>query len=60
VSARQIHELAQGGGYITRAEPIIFLGDSGTGKTYLLTDLAVAACPQKRRGNIRHCRRGHQ
>jgi len=48
VSAQQIHELAQGG-YITRAEPIIFIGDSGSGKTHLLTGLAVAACRQKLR-----------
>ena len=48
VSAQQLHELAQGG-YITRAEPIIFIGDSGSGKTHLLTGLAVAACRQKRR-----------
>jgi len=27
VSAQQIHELAEGA-YITRAEPIIFIGDS--------------------------------
>jgi DNA replication protein DnaC len=48
VSAQQIHELARGD-YIARAEPIIFIGDSGTGKTHLLTGLAVAACRQKRR-----------
>lgn len=48
VSAHQIHELAQGG-YIGGAEPIIFIGDSGTGKTHLLTGLAVAACRQRRR-----------
>ena len=48
VSAQQIHELAEGG-YIGHAEPIIFIGDSGTGKTHLLTGLAVAACRQKRR-----------
>jgi DNA replication protein DnaC len=48
LSAQQIHELAAGG-YIGRAEPIIFMGDSGTGKTHLLTGLAVAACRQKRR-----------
>jgi len=48
ISAQQIHELAAGG-YIGRAEPIIFIGDSGTGKTHLLTGLAVAACRQKRR-----------
>ena len=33
----------------TSAEPIIFIGESGTGKTHLLTGLAVAACRQKRR-----------
>jgi DNA replication protein DnaC len=48
ISAQQIHELAQGV-YIGRAEPVIFIGDSGTGKTHLLTGLAVAACRQKRR-----------
>jgi len=48
VSAQQIHELAEGG-YIARAEPIIFMGDSGTGKTHLLTGLAVAACRQRLR-----------
>jgi DNA replication protein DnaC len=40
--------LAQGG-YIERAEPIILIGDCGTGKTHLLTGLCVAACRQKRR-----------
>jgi DNA replication protein DnaC len=48
VSAQQIHELARGD-YIAKAEPVIFVGDSGTGKTHLLTGLAVAACRQKRR-----------
>jgi DNA replication protein DnaC len=48
ISAIQIQELAQGG-YLTRAEPIIFIGDSGTGKTHLLTGLCVAACRQKHR-----------
>jgi hypothetical protein len=37
------------GGYIERAEPIIFIGDCGTGKTHLLTGLCIAACRQKRR-----------
>jgi DNA replication protein DnaC len=48
ISAQQIHELAKGD-YIAKAEPVIFIGDSGTGKTHLLTGLAVAACRQKRR-----------
>src|SRR6185369_12432176 len=34
---------------IERAEPVVFIGDSGTGKTHLLTALGVAACRQKRR-----------
>src|SRR3954447_10201713 len=48
IPATQIHELAQGG-YLDRAEPVIFIGDSGTGKTHLLTGLCVSACRQKRR-----------
>src|ERR1700758_5787056 len=48
VSAQQIHELARGD-YIGGADPVIFIGDSGTGKTHLLTGLAVAACRQKHR-----------
>jgi DNA replication protein DnaC len=48
VSAANIAALAEGG-YIERAEPVVFIGDSGTGKTHLLTGLCVAACRQKRR-----------
>ena len=48
VNATQMQELAQGG-YIERAEPVILIGDCGTGKTHLLTGLCVAACRQKRR-----------
>ena len=48
VSATKIQELAQGG-YIERAEPVVFIGDCGTGKTHLLTGLCVAACRQKRK-----------
>lgn len=48
VSPTQLAELAAGG-YIERAEPVVFIGDSGTGKTHLLTGLCVAACRQKRR-----------
>jgi len=46
--ATQIRQLAEGG-YIGRTEPVIFLGDAGTGKTHLATGLAVAACRQRRR-----------
>ena len=48
VSPTLLGTLAQGD-YITRAEPIVLIGESGTGKTHLLTGLCVAACRQKRR-----------
>jgi DNA replication protein DnaC len=48
VSPTRIQELAYGN-YIARAEPVVFIGESGTGKTHLLTGLCVAACRQKRR-----------
>jgi DNA replication protein DnaC len=48
VSPARMAALAEGG-YLERAEPVVFLGDSGTGKTHLLTGLCVAACRQKRR-----------
>ena len=37
------------GGYLARKEPIIFLGETGTGKTHLATGLAVSACRQRKR-----------
>jgi DNA replication protein DnaC len=48
ISAVQLRELAEGG-YIDRAEPVVFIGDCGTGKTHLATALCVAACRQRRR-----------
>ena len=48
ISAMRIRELAEGG-YIERAEPVVFIGECGTGKTHLLSGLCVAACRQKRR-----------
>ncbi len=48
ISAAQIRELAEGG-YVERAEPVLFVGECGTGKTHLMTGLCVAACRQKRR-----------
>jgi DNA replication protein DnaC len=38
-----------GGGYIEAAEPIVFLGEPGTGKTHLATALGEAAARQGRR-----------
>jgi DNA replication protein DnaC len=48
IQAKQLRELAEGN-YMQRAEPIIFIGDSGTGKTHLATGLCVSACQQKKR-----------
>lgn len=48
LSVTQIRELAEGG-YLERAEPVVFIGECGTGKTHLLTGLCVAACRQQRR-----------
>jgi DNA replication protein DnaC len=43
-----IGHLAEGG-YIGKTEPVLFLGDTGTGKTHLATALGVAACRVARR-----------
>src|ERR1700712_3983866 len=43
VTAARMRELADGG-YIDRAEPVLLIGDCGTGKTHLLTGLCVADC----------------
>src|SRR6187399_37593 len=48
VPAARIRELAEGG-YLQRSEPIVLIGESGTGKTHLATGLCLAACRQKRR-----------
>ena len=48
IPAAKIRELAEGG-YIGRAEPVVFIGDAGSGKTHLATGLCIAACRQKRR-----------
>ena len=48
VTAAKMRDLAEGG-YIDRAEPVLFIGECGTGKTHLLSGLCVAACRQKRR-----------
>jgi DNA replication protein DnaC len=48
IPAAMVRNLAEGG-YLQRSEPVIFLGETGTGKTHLATALAVEACRQKRR-----------
>jgi DNA replication protein DnaC len=48
IPAAKIRELAEGG-YIERNEPIVLIGECGTGKSHLATGLCLAACRQKRR-----------
>jgi DNA replication protein DnaC len=48
IPAALVRNLSEGG-YLERKEPIIFLGETGTGKTHLATGLAVAACRQRKR-----------
>jgi DNA replication protein DnaC len=48
IPAAQIRSLAEGG-YLGRSEPIIFVGDTGTGKTHLASGLGVEACRQRKR-----------
>ena len=48
LSAAHMRELAEGG-YIERSEPVLFVGECGTGKTHLLSGLCVAACRQRKR-----------
>src|ERR1700694_4865828 len=51
VSPTRMSELGEAS-YIERAEPIVFIGDSGTGKTHLISALVVAACRQRKRGGV--------
>ena len=48
IPAAKIRELAEGG-YIERSEPVVLIGECGTGKSHLATGLCLAACHQKRR-----------
>jgi DNA replication protein DnaC len=48
IPAARIRELAEGG-YIARSEPVVLIGECGTGKSHLATGLCLAACRQKRR-----------
>ncbi len=48
IPAAVLRTLAEGES-LRRAEPVLFLGEPGTGKTHLATGLGVAACRQRRR-----------
>lgn len=48
LSPARLYELSLGG-YISRAEPIIMVGNPGLGKTHLATALALEACRQQHR-----------
>src|SRR5688500_6314222 len=48
IPAAKIRELAEGG-YTERNEPVVLIGECGTGKSHLATGLCLAACRQKRR-----------
>ena len=43
------------GSYLDAGEPVVLLGDSGTGKTHLLIGLGIAACEQGRRVRYATC-----
>ena len=48
ILASRIRTLAEGG-YLKRSEPVLLVGEPGTGKTHLATGLAIAACRQRKR-----------
>ena len=48
VPAARLRGLAEGE-YVSKAEPVLLIGEAGTGKTHLATGLCVAACRQRRR-----------
>ena len=45
IPAAKIRELAEGG-YIERSEPVVLIGECGTGKSHLATGLCLEACRQ--------------
>src|SRR5260370_38819996 len=51
IPAAVVRNLAEGG-YMQRSEPIIFLGEAGTGKTHLATGLAGEAWRRTDRGGF--------
>lgn len=51
IPAARIRELAEGG-YLERSEPVVLIGECGTGKSHLAAGLCLAACRQKRRARF--------
>jgi DNA replication protein DnaC len=54
ITPAQLAALASGA-WIDAGEPVVLLGDSGTGKTHLLIGLGLAACEQGRRVRYATC-----
>ncbi|MGH3801666.1 MAG: IS21-like element helper ATPase IstB [Pseudonocardiaceae bacterium] len=54
ITTAQLATLASGA-WIDAGEPVVLLGDSGTGKTHLLIGLGLAACEQGRRVRYATC-----
>src|SRR5271166_5950409 len=54
IQPAQLATLAAGH-YLSAGEPVVLLGDSGTGKTHLLIGLGLAACEQGRRVRYTTC-----
>jgi DNA replication protein DnaC len=54
ITPGQLAALASGA-WIDAGEPVVLLGDSGTGKTHLLIGLGVVACEQGRRVRYATC-----
>ena len=53
VPAALIRNLAEGG-YLKRSEPVIFLGETGTGKTHLAIGLGGGRMPAEKTGSVHH------
>jgi len=51
---QEVSTLAQGS-YLEHGEPVVLLGDSGTGKTHLLISLGLIACEQGRHVRYATC-----
>ena len=57
IPASRVRALAEGG-YLARAEPVLLIGEPGTGKSHLATGLAIAASRRQRGACTLHHRCG--